>query len=319
MRLASIDTSHGPRPALVIGAEALDLVACGNTVPEARGLPSTLRAILEAGDSALSKLRRVQDLLLRADEAIQAPLRAEGALKPLSDVRQLAPLYDTRMILATGMNHRRHLHEMGIEIPATPIAFIKSTQAVIGPDEAIVLPRLHDSLVDWEAEFCAVIGRPCHNVSAEEAEQYVAGYTMINDVSARDWVTPFNTMHGMAAINAYELNLLGKQFPTFCPMGPVVVTKDELADPRKVAFELSVSGELMQTANTDDLVFDVATIIAYYSQFYALQPGDVVTTGSPGGVGFARKPRRMLKAGDVVSISADVIGTMNNPVVSQAA
>jgi 2-keto-4-pentenoate hydratase/2-oxohepta-3-ene-1,7-dioic acid hydratase in catechol pathway len=245
---------------------------------------------------------------------LREDLQAVRAVKPVAKIRLLAPLHDARLILSCGLNYRSQLHEMGGAVPDKPLSFSKSVHAIIGPDATIVLPERHPNMVDWEAEFSAVIGRPCHNVTKEEALDYVAGYTMINDVSARDWVGRFGAMQGMAAIEGWEQNLLGKHFPTFCPMGPTMVTKDELANPDAVRFTLKVNGALMQSACTDDLVFSVAALIAYYSQFHAFQPGDVITTGSPAGVGFGRKPQVFLKNGDVVTLEADGIGTMSNPV-----
>jgi 2-keto-4-pentenoate hydratase/2-oxohepta-3-ene-1,7-dioic acid hydratase in catechol pathway len=171
-------------------------------------------------------------------------------------------------------------------------------------------------MVDWEAEFCGVIGRICHNVSAQEALDYVAGYTMINDVSARNWVKPMAQLSGLEATQAWDQNLLGKQFPTFCPMGPAVATKDEITNSNKVSFELKLNGKVMQSANTDDLAFDLAALISFYSQFHVFRPGDVISTGSPAGVGMGRKPFVFLKPGDIVEIRADGIGTMKNLVAS---
>jgi len=258
----------------------------------------------------------VRDEVGAANATLVEQLAAQEVLLPASKARLLAPVPDTRLVLSCGMNYRKHLHEMGGTVPDKPLAFSKSVHAIIGPDAPIVLPKSAPDMVDWEIEFSAVIGRPCHNVSRDEALDCVAGYTLINDVSARNWVARFGAMQGMAAIEGWEQNLLGKHFPTFCPMGPALVTQDELPDPGAVQIELKLNGQVMQSACTDDLVFSVATLIAHYSQYHAFQPGDVITTGSPAGVGFGRNPSIFLKAGDVVTLSGQGLGEMRNPVVA---
>ena len=145
---------------------------------------------------------------------------------------------------------------------------------------------------------------------------YVAGYTIVNDVSARNWVGGTKmAKQPMDAVHSWTRNLMGKQLPTFCPMGPVLVTRDEIADPHELKLTTTLNGEVMQSANTNDLVFQLPELIAYFSQWYQFLPGDVITTGSPGGVGFARDPQVFMKAGDVVAITVDGVGTLSNPIV----
>ncbi len=315
MRLVTFESGNEALPGLQVEGEILDLRAIGGTMPEAAMLPGSIRGILKAGGPALDILKRVHDA--SGDGAER--LRASGALMPAGAVRLLAPV-EPRIIISAGSNYRAHFREMGgLALPTEPSAFLKNVNSVIGPDAPIVLPKHHAEMVDWEAEFSVVIGRPCHNVSAAEALDHVAGYTLANDVSARDWAKPLDGLAGLEASQAWDRNMLGKQFPTFCPLGPAIVTKDEISDPDKVAFRLTVNGELMQDAVTDDLVFRIADFIAYYSRFYPLMPGDVITTGSPSGVGLARKPPLFLKAGDVIEIHSDVIGTLRNPVAAEAA
>lgn len=314
MQFVTLQGHPKPGAAVILGDQVINLSACAALIPDARCIPGSVRGILEGGDTALELVRRVHGLVAQANAGLREQLQEHGALVALAGARLLAPVPDTRLVLSCGMNYRQHLHEMGGTVPDKPLAFSKSVHSIIGPDAPIVLPELHPDMVDWEIEFSAVIGRPCHNVSRAQALDYVAGYTLINDVSARNWVGRFGAMQGMAAIEAWEQNLLGKHFPTFCPMGPALVTKDELAHPDAVRIELKVNGEVMQSACTDDLVFSVATLIAHYSQYHAFQPGDIITTGSPAGVGFGRNPAVFLKAGDVVTLSADGIGVMHNPV-----
>jgi 2-keto-4-pentenoate hydratase/2-oxohepta-3-ene-1,7-dioic acid hydratase in catechol pathway len=208
------------------------------------------------------------------------------------------------------MAYAKHLEEMGVPIPRHPVGFIKSSHAVIGPGAPIVLPQEFPDMVDLEGEFAFVLGRACHRVGAGEALDYVAGYTIVNDVSARNWVEEF-----LASKDPF-FNILGKQLPTFCPMGPALVTPEEVPDPHGLDLTTTLNGEVMQSANTRDLLFTVADLIAFYSRWYAFQPGDVITTGSPPGVGYGRDPKVFMKPGDVVSVTIDRLGTLSNAVVA---
>jgi acylpyruvate hydrolase len=300
----------------LIGSEVLDFVGATDAVPAARLLPTSVRALIESGDEALNLARHVVDEVANK-KAIADRLRQSWALVPREKANLAAPIADTGFILSCGINYHEHIKEMKGEVPKTPVAFAKSVGAIIGPGQAIKLPPANPNMVDWEGEFCAVIGRPCHAVKEADALDYVAGYTLVNDVSARDWVAPiFKATGTMGPIMAWEHNILGKQFPTFCPMGPAVVTKDEIPDPNSVALTTSLNGKVMQSANTDDLVFNVAQLIAYYSQFFLLRPGDVITTGSPAGVGYGRDPKVFMRAGDRIEVQAKGIGILSNPVAA---
>jgi 2-keto-4-pentenoate hydratase/2-oxohepta-3-ene-1,7-dioic acid hydratase in catechol pathway len=213
------------------------------------------------------------------------------------------------------MNYHEHLREMNTPVPEKPAAFAKSAAAMIGSGQPIILPPSNPAMVDWEGEFTVIIGRACHRVKAENALDYVAGYTIVNDVSARDWVAPIFTASGaMKGIHAWEHNLLGKMFPTFCPIGPCLATRDEVPDPNDVRIVTRLNGQVMQDANTDDLVFSVPQLIEYYSQFYRFQPGDCITTGSPSGVGYGRNPKVFMKPGDTIEIEVSGVGVLSNPV-----
>ncbi|MDB5409469.1 MAG: hypothetical protein JWL84_4381 [Rhodospirillales bacterium] len=313
MRLVTLRRQGPGGAGIVLGDEILDLAGCAEVIPAARALPASLRGILAGGDASLDFLRRVADLALGDADR----LRESRALVPAATAILAAPLPDTGMILSAGLNYHAHLHEMNTPVPTRPYAFAKSAGAIIGPGEAIVLPPAAPDMVDWEGEFSAVIGRRCHNVAAAEALDYVAGYTLINDVSARDWVAPVFAATGtMGPVMAWDQNLLGKQFPTFCPMGPALVTRDEIADPDAVELTTSLNGEIMQSANTSDLVFGVRQLIEFYSRFYVFQPGDVITTGSPAGVGYGRTPQIFMKPGDRIEVRASGIGVLSNPVVA---
>jgi len=318
MRLVTLRNSGNPAPGVIAGDSILSIPACAEIYPEARCVSGSIREILEGGDSALDIVRRIVNRVSAASRPERDRLENCGALVPAATTELLAPIPDPHLVLSCGMNYRAHLAEMGAPMPDRPTAFLKSINAIIGPGAPIILPKNAPDMVDWEAEFCGVVGKTCHNVSAQEALNYVAGYTMINDVSARNWVKPMAQLSGMEATQAWDQNLLGKQFPTFCPMGPAVATKDEITNPNKVSFELKLNGKVMQSANTDDLAFDLAALIAFYSQFHVFRPGDVISTGSPAGVGMGRKPFVFLKPGDLVEIRADGIGTMKNPVEASA-
>lgn len=286
MKLVTFQLGGEARPGRLAGDAVVDL---GSMAPD-------VRAILE------------RDLLQKARTAT-------GKTYARSDVKLLAPLPNPGMVLSVGMNYHRHLKEMNTPVPEKPAAFTKSVASIIGPDAPIRLPQNNPEMVDWEGEFSVVIGKPCHRVKAAQALDYVAGYTLVNDVSARDWVaTIFSAKGVMGPIHAWEDNLLGKMFPTFCPMGPVLATKDEVPDPAKVKLQTRLNGKVMQDASTDDLVFSVVQLIEYYSQFYLFKPGDVITTGSPSGVGYGRDPKLFMRAGDVIEVEAQGIGILRNPV-----
>jgi acylpyruvate hydrolase len=311
MRLVTAKRAGRPRAGILIDGAMLDFVAAGPACELARLVPHSVRAILEAGESAIELIKRIIDQAHSRNEH----LREIDALICLDETELLAPIPEPSLILSCGMNYGEHLREMNTPAPEKPTGFCKSVSAIVGPDAPILLPKSHPNMVDWEGEFSAVIGRHCYNVSARDAFDYVAGYTIINDISARDWVAPVFAAKGiLGPVLAWEQNLLGKQFPTFCPMGPVLVTKDEIPAPDALNLTTRVNEKIMQSANTGDLVFGVARLIEYYSQFYQFKPGDVITTGSPGGVGYGRKPPIFLRPSDVVTVEVDGVGILSNPV-----
>jgi len=216
----------------------------------------------------------------------------------------LAPLVPSN-ILAIGLNYRRHAAEGGKDAPERPVLFIKATSSVQNPGDPIELPRT-STKVDYECELAVVIGRRCKNVSRAHALDHVLGYTCANDVSARDWQRDLGGGQWCQA----------KSFDTFCPLGPVLVTKDQIPNPNALRIRTLLNGETMQDWNTDDMVFDVATLIEFLSTDKTLLPGTVILTGTPHGVGFARTPPVWLKPGDTVSIDIESIGTLTNPVIA---
>lgn len=223
----------------------------------------------------------------------------------LAEINLLAPIPRPPKFICVGLNYRDHAREAGMEIPTVPTIFNKFTNVVIGPGAPIVLPKV-SKRPDYEAEFAFVIGIGGRNISAADALDHVFGYTIVNDVSARDYQMVTSQW------------LMGKTFDTFAPMGPWIVTRDEIADPHALDISLEIGGEILQHSNTRELVFGVPALIEYVSSVVTLEPGDVVATGTPAGVGFARKPPRYLRAGDEVVIRIQGIGELRNPVVDES-
>ena len=219
----------------------------------------------------------------------------------------LTPI-DFRCIYAVGLNYRAHAEETGLEIPKYPMVFMKAPTATQNPGDPIVLPRyLRSDKVDFEAELGVVIGRPCKNVKPEEALSYVLGYVCANDVSARDW----QKEKGGGQF------CRGKTFDTFCPVGPCLTTADEIPDPSKLTVRSFVNEEKMQESGTDDMIFDVPTLISFLSGSTTLLPGTLILTGTPSGVGEARDPKRYLVPGDEVTVEIEGVGILTNPVVEE--
>ncbi|MEX2316570.1 MAG: fumarylacetoacetate hydrolase family protein [Pirellulales bacterium] len=220
----------------------------------------------------------------------------------------LAPLAPAA-ILCIGLNYRKHAEEGGKPVPEHPVLFMKMPSAVQNPGDPIVLPRrLRSDKVDYECELAVVIGRECKNVGRENALDYVLGYTCGNDVSARDWQAEWGGGQWCR----------GKSFDTFCPLGPCLVTGDEITEPNSLKIKTLLNGQAMQDWTTADMIFDVPTLIEFLSGSTTLRPGTVIMTGTPHGVGFARKPPAWLKAGDEVSVEIERIGRLTNGVVEEA-
>ena len=229
---------------------------------------------------------------------------SDKAVKP---GKLLAPVVPPN-ILAIGLNYRKHAEEGGKGVPERPMLFIKSTNTLQNPGDPIEIPvKLASTEVDYECELAVVIGRTCKNATRANALDYVLGYTCANDVSARDWQIRWNGGQFCE----------GKSFDTFCPLGPVLVTKDEIPDPNKLRIKTVLNGQTMQDWSTDDMVFDVPTLIEFLSGSKTLLPGTVILTGTPHGVGYARKPPVFLKAGDTITIDIEKVGALTNPVIEE--
>jgi 2-keto-4-pentenoate hydratase/2-oxohepta-3-ene-1,7-dioic acid hydratase in catechol pathway len=282
MRLATIQTPTGPRAAVLLGNDYIDLHA---TRPD---LPLSVRELLAAGPPMLRS-------------AAEAAARPDAVRYPASSVKLLAPIPDPPKVICIGLNYRDHAAESGAPIPREPVLFSKFATAIIGPGEAIRLPAVSQE-VDYEAELVLVVGKKGRRLSVATALDHLAGCTIGHDVSARDWQLKKDGRQWLA----------GKTFDTFAPIGPVLVTMDELGDPHNLSIRLRLNGQIMQDSNTRQMIFRAEQLLAYVSQVVTLEPGDLIFTGTPSGVGFTRKPPVFLKEGDVVEIEIEKIGVLRN-------
>ncbi|GAB7386993.1 hypothetical protein BSNK01_08290 [Bacillaceae bacterium] len=261
-------------------------------------VPPEMNSFLQRGEDALNRAREV---VAFAGDGEKSGPNGEKIVYPLGEVKLKAPVPRPGKIVCVGLNYIDHCEETGMAVPKSPVIFAKYGNAVIGPEEAILLP-VNSQQVDYEAELAFVIGKRAKKVKKEEAMNYVAGYTIVNDVSARDlqlgdgqWVR-------------------GKTPDTFAPMGPVLVTKDEIDDPHNLDIKLRLNGETMQDSNTRNLIFDIPSILSFLSQSMTFEPGDVIATGTPPGVGMSRTPQVWLKPGDEVVVAIEKIGELRNTV-----
>jgi 2-keto-4-pentenoate hydratase/2-oxohepta-3-ene-1,7-dioic acid hydratase in catechol pathway len=283
MRLVTF-TQHGTARtgALATDDTVVDLHAADIAIPQ------DMLTLLDGGDAMLD----------RARSAI-----ASAKAMPLADVKLEAPLRP-RKALAIGLNYRDHAAETNAEIPLKPIVFYKVNSCIIGPGRPVEKPRASD-FIDWEAELVVVIGTRGRHIAAEDALSHVAGYMCGNDISVRDWQRHAATW------------IMGKGFDTHGPIGPWIATRDEI-NPADLSIRCYVNGEMKQDSNTRELIFDVPSLIAYISTGMTLEPGDIIFTGTPPGVGVARKPPEWLKAGDTVRVEIAGLGALENPVVAEA-
>jgi 2-keto-4-pentenoate hydratase/2-oxohepta-3-ene-1,7-dioic acid hydratase in catechol pathway len=222
---------------------------------------------------------------------------------PSEDAYWFAPVPRPGKVVCIGLNYHDHAKEIGIEVPKMPTIFSKFSSCVIAPGEPVVIPA-SSTQVDYEAELAVVIGRRATHVPADRAYDYVLGYTAFNDVTARDF--QFSDVQWQR----------GKSCDTFAPMGQTIVTTDEIADPHSLGITLTLNGAVMQSSNTSQLIFRVPQLIEFITKSITLEPGDVIATGTPAGVGFARKPPVFLKAGDVMEVAIDHIGGLGNPIAA---
>jgi acylpyruvate hydrolase len=287
MRLLTYARDGGSRFGVEVPGGILDVNAADSR------LPASLLAYLYAAEH----LRPVLEALAAAPPA--------AYVVPPAGVRYLPPIEAPQKIVCIGLNYRDHAAEVNLPLPTEVTAFAKYANGLIGNGAAIEIPRESDK-VDYEAELAFVIGKRGRHISAERAYEYVAGYTIVNDVSVRDY--QMRTSQWM----------LGKVFDTHAPCGPVIVTTDEIPDPQTLKIGTSIDGEVLQNSNTSQLVFTVPRLIAELSAIMTLEPGDIVATGTPAGVGVSRTPKRWMRSGERVRVEIEKIGALENPVVSAA-
>lgn len=282
MRLMSYLTADGPHVAAARGNEHVDLTR--------GGLPASMRELLALGDEGLRRAAQV------------------AAAAPAADVagwKLLPPVPDPQKVICIGLNYADHAREGGVEPPEEPVLFNKFPTALIAHGDSIVLPR-ESQEVDYEAELVVVIGRGGRHIARQRAYEHIAGYCPGHDVSARDWQLR----------KPGKQWLLGKTFDTFAPSGPALVTGDEVPRPGKLRVQFRLNGQTMQDSNTEQFIFPIDELVAYVSQVCTLLPGDLIYTGTPPGVGFARKPPVFLKPGDVAEVEIEQLGVLKNPVVA---
>ena len=319
MHLVTIETASGGQSGALIGDEVLNFAKAADFAPAARALPADMVALLEGGEESLEAARRVIGEAGAVDGPAKDGLREQGALTELDRTKLAAPIPRPSLLISSGRNYRSHMVEMAARegrephFHDEPIARMVNPRGVIGHGTAIELPPKYPDMVDWECEFTVVFGRRCFDVAEGEVMDCIAGYTLYNDVSARDWNA--SARDPETGVQDWTFVHLGKNPPTFGPLGPSIATKDEIPDPDDTRIKTLVNGEVMQDASTKDLCFTIARTISYFSQWFEFHPGDLFATGSPPGVGFGMEPPRFLREGDVCELWGAGIGTLSNPVI----
>ncbi len=284
MRLTAYQTNGGPRVAGLRDGAWIDLNQADPAVPHC------IKALLAQGPEGLDRAHRAME---------------QGSLLAAESVRRIAPIPRPEKVICVGLNYKDHAQEARMPLPAEPVIFSKFPTAVLADGEPIVLPPL-SAEVDYEAELVAVIGVGGRSIPVEKAREHIAAYCCGNDVSARDW--QLRKPGGQW--------LLGKSFDTFAPFGPTLVTADEVPDPNNLRVQLRLNGQVMQESSTSQFIFPIETLVSYISGVCTLSPGDLIFTGTPGGVGFVRRPPVFLKPGDVVEVEIERLGILRNPVVA---
>jgi acylpyruvate hydrolase len=313
MKLLTLKSETHYSAGILVGEEVLDFSALCEMLEEkgewVKGEPQldSFRRLEGTYRDALDLLIHAPDWVsrtlsrVRADSILLRECREEGAIVPLRDAVLGPPVISPGKILAVGLNYAAHARETNAKLPESPLIFSKCTTALAAPGQTIRLPKISE-MVDYEGELAVIIGKQATSVKADSAYEYIAGYAIMNDVTARDlqrrehqWVR-------------------AKGLDTFAPCGPWLVTRDEIPDPNELGIELKVNGEVRQKSNTNDLIFKVPQLLEFISQDLTLNPGDIITTGTPSGVGFTMQPPIFLKPGDRIEITIERIGTLVNPV-----
>jgi 2-keto-4-pentenoate hydratase/2-oxohepta-3-ene-1,7-dioic acid hydratase in catechol pathway len=285
LRFVTFVGKNGAEPGVLIEKKVIGLRAAGF---------NALLQVIEGGSEALQQVHKFVEDLSPTD------------LLPLDGVHLVAPIPRPPKIICVGLNYREHAVESNAPIPTVPIIFSKYSRCAIGSGEKIVLPKL-SAKPDYEAELGVVIGKAGRYISRDKWQEHVFGYTNFNDVSARDYQM------------ATSQWMIGKTFDTFAPMGPAIVTSDEVGDPHKLAIQLTINGEILQNSNTDEFIFQIPDLLEFLSGVFTLEPGDIIATGTPSGVGYSKTPPRWLQPGDDVRVRIEGLGELRNPVVAEEA
>jgi 2-keto-4-pentenoate hydratase/2-oxohepta-3-ene-1,7-dioic acid hydratase in catechol pathway len=306
MKLLSYDDNGTPRFGALAGDCVIDLARASKTYGAADAtivpIPSRIEAFFEDIDGLSASVRTVIARFQTAGMADRSLSRL------LTEVKLLPPIGRPPKIICVARNYAEHAKEAGLEMSPIPIIFPRFANTLVADGEPVVVPRVSSEL-DWEGELAIIIGKHTHGrrLTRDEAMDYVYGYSIFNDVTVRDY---------QFRVTQYTA---GKNFRASGPFGPVIVTADEIVDPHKLDIRTTLNGEVMQFANTETMIYDIPTILEHISDFIDLEPGDVIPTGTPAGVGFKRKPPIFLKAGDQITVEIPGIGTLSNPVIGEGA
>ncbi len=294
MKLVTFDRDSGLRLGVHKNDNVVDL-GLASQISGIGDLPSTMLEFIQGGESLWHKGRQVLDW---------ANNSSGDFLLDESQVRIRAPISNPPKLICVALNYQAHADETGVEAPNEPMLFSKFPSVIVGPGDAIKIPRQSDQ-VDYEIELAAVIGIGGRHIPEENALNHVFGYTIMNDVSCREYQRRWSQW------------LVGKSFDTFAPMGPSIVTADEVPDPHNLSMVLSINGDVMQSSSTSDMIFNIPRLIAFASSIFTLESGDVLLTGTPPGVGAARQPPRWIRPGDLIQMEIDTLGTLCSLVESE--
>ena len=267
-------------------------------------VPADMIGLLRGGEISLRAVREAAAFVREQLTASDNSPGLEGIVYAMERVSLLSPVLHPSKVICLGLNYRAHAAEAGMAVPEYPVLFHKVAGSLIGHNQPIVVPRI-SSKIDYEGELAIIIGRRGKYIAEDEALSHVAGYTVANDVSARD--LQFRTSQWTT----------GKMLDTFGPLGPALVTRDEVVDPNALSIKTTLNGQVMQDGNTVDMIFRVPFIVSYISEIVTLEPGDVILTGTPPGIGNTRMPQVFMKPGDTITVEIEGLGKLTNPVVAE--
>ena len=314
MRLATFEVQGQDRIGAVTRRTVIDLNLAhdlyaselsGEKEDVPKAFPETMIDFLRLGEGIRGYASRLEEHVCELSEADPEGTRHRGVVRDVADIHVLPPVPAPSKIVCLGLNYRDHAEEAHVPIPERPILFSKPSTAIVGPGDPVIYPRI-SSQVDYEVELAVVMGKKCRNIGESDAAAYIGGYTVFNDVSARD--IQFSDKQWFR----------GKSFDTFAPTGPYLVLRDQVTDPHRLKMKLTVNGETRQNSTTENMIFKIPQVVAFISRVMTLQPGDIIATGTPAGVGFYSKPeRKLLRVGDVMEAEIESIGLLRNRVASE--